>query len=312
MRAVAIQDGRLTPVEVPEPQPAPGEVLVDVVAAGVNRADLAQVAGTYPPPPGASELPGLEVSGYRRDTGEPVVALLAGGGYAQTVAVAPELLLPVPEGLGMVEAAGVVEVCATVVSNLVLEAQLRAGETVLVHGASGGVGTAAVQIAHHLGARVLAVVGSAEAARAVTALGADATIDRHEGPEGILAAAREHGGVDVVLDVVGGSMLTTNVKALRTGGRVVVIGVLGGTRGELPVGLLMTKRARVIGTTLRSRPRDDKHAILIRTRELVWPLVSSGAVTIPVQARFPLEDAAAAHQVLRAGGHLGKVILTID
>lgn len=310
MRAIEIRENQLHAVDRPDPSCAEGEVLVDVIAAGVNRADLMQVAGKYPPPPGASDLPGLEICGRRRDTGELVVALLAGGGYAETVAVHPDLLLPVPEGIDPVDAAGLIEVCATAVSNLVLEAQLQAGETVLVHGASGGVGVAAVQIAKRLGARVIASVGSEAAASQVQELGADEAWNRHE--VDVQAAAKGAGGVDVTLDVLGGGeALAKNVKALRPGGRLVVIALMDGATGELPVGLVMVKRLRIIGTTLRSRPLAEKKQILDATRELVWPALADGSLRIPVQQRLPLEEAAAAHEVLRSGGHLGKVVLTV-
>ncbi|MGP9538570.1 NAD(P)H-quinone oxidoreductase [Brachybacterium sp. AOP43-C2-M15] len=311
MRAMTItEDHRLELAELPEPVPGPGEVLVDVVAAGVNRADVAQTAGTYPPPAGASELPGLEVSGHRRDTGEPVVALLAGGGYAGVVAVPEAQLLPVPAGMDLVEAAGVVEAVATVVSNLVLEAGLRDGETILVHGGTGGVGTVAIQIARHLGARVLTTVGSDEAIATVRELGADAAWNRRT--TDLLAAVRESGGADVILDVVGGSALADHVGMLREGGRLVVIGTLGGASGELPLGVLMGKRGRVVGTTLRSRPVENKRAILEASRYLVWPLLESGELRIPIHTRLPLEQAAQAHRILRTGGHLGKVILEVE
>lgn len=310
MRAIEIHENRLRPVERPEPVCAEGEVLIDVVAAGVNRADLMQVAGAYPPPPGASDLPGLEVCGRRRDTGELVVALLAGGGYAETVAVHPDLLLPVPEGTDPVTAAGLIEVCATAVSNLVLEAGLQPEETVLIHGASGGVGVAAVQIAKRLGARVLASVGSEEAAAQVRALGADEAWNRHE--VDVQAATRGAGGADVILDVLGGgASLAKNVNALRVGGRLVVIALMDGASGELPVGRLMVKRQRVIGSTLRSRPLAEKVEILRATREIVWPALADGSLRIPIHATFPLEDAARAHEVLSTGGHLGKVVLSI-
>lgn len=311
MRAIEIRDQQLIPVERPEPDCAEGEILLDVLAAGVNRADLMQVAGNYPPPPGASDLPGLEVCGRRRDTGELAVALLAGGGYAETVAVHPDLLLPVPEGIDPVDAAGIVEVCATVVSNLVIEAQLQQGETVLIHGASGGVGVAAVQIATRLGARVFASVGSDEAAATVREIGADEAWNRHE--VDVQAAAKEAGGVDVILDVLGGGeALAKNIKALRPGGRLVVIALMDGAKGELPVGLLMVKRLRVIGTTLRSRPLAEKREILQATREIAWPGLADGSLRIPVHARFPLTEAASAHEVLETGGHLGKVVLTVQ
>lgn len=310
MRAITITDDhRLELADLPEPVAAPGEVLVDVVAAGVNRADVLQAAGNYPVPPGASELPGLEISGHRRDTGEAVVALLAGGGYAETVAVPEAQLLPAPEGLSLVDAAGVVEVAATVVSNLVLEAGLHEGESVLVQGGTGGIGTAAIQLARHLGARVLTTVGSDDALGHVRELGADVAWNRRT--TDLLEAVRETGGVDVILDVVGGSALADHVAMLREGGRLVIIGTFGGTVGELPIGMLMAKRARVIGTTLRSRPVENKRAILEATRYLVWPMLASGELRVPIQARLPLERAADAHAILREGGHLGKVILEV-
>lgn len=312
MRAMTITaENQLELAELPEPAPGPGEVLVDVVAAGVNRADLAQVAGHYPPPPGASELPGLEVSGRRRDTGEAVVALLAGGGYAEVVAVPEGQLLPVPAGLDPVEAAGVVEVTATVVSNLVIEGRLVAGETVLIEGGTGGIGTVAIQLARRLGARVLTTVGSDESAAHARELGADAAWNRRT--TDVPAAVREAGGADVVLDVVGGggSTLADHVGMLREHGRLVIIGTLGGASGELPIGLLMSKRARVIGTTLRSRSTAGKQEILRATRDLVWPLLEDGSLSVPVHARFPLERAAEAQAVLREGGHLGKVVLEV-
>src|SRR5699024_4855311 len=311
MRAIAItEDHRLELTEIPEPVAGPGEVLVDVVAAGVNRADVAQAAGKYPPPPGASELPGLEVSGRRRDTGEAVVALLAGGGYAEVVAVPVEQLLPVPEGIDLLDAAGLVEVCATVVSNLVNEGGLEEGRTVLIHGGTGGIGTTAIQLARQLGARVLTTVGSDAAISSVRELGADSAWNRHS--TDLREAVIEAGGADVILDVVGGGeMLAANISMLRTHGRLVIIGTLGGASGELPVGMLMGRRARVIGTTLRSRPPAEKREILERTQQLVWPLLADGSLRIPVHARLPLEQAAAAHDVLRQGGHLGKVILEV-
>lgn len=310
MRAMAITaEHRLELIELPEPVPAPGEVLVDVVAAGVNRADLAQTAGKYPPPPGASELPGLEVSGYRRDTGEKVVALLAGGGYAEVVAVPTELLLPAPAGFSLVDAAGVIEAAATVVSNLVLEAGLHEGETILVQGGTGGIGSVAIQLARHLGARVLTTVGSDAAIATARELGADMAWNRHT--TDLLEAVRETGGVDVILDVVGGSALADHVGMLRESGRLVIIGTLGGASGELPIGKLMSKRGRVVGTTLRSRPLETKHGILEAVRYLAWPLLESGELRVPIHARLPLERAEDAHAILREGGHLGKVILEV-
>ncbi|UYG17867.1 NAD(P)H-quinone oxidoreductase [Brachybacterium huguangmaarense] len=309
MRALAITDRRLTLTDLPEPTPTPGEILVDVVAAGVNRADLSQVAGHYPPPPGASELPGLEVSGRRRDTGEEVVALLAGGGYAEVVAVPEGQVLPAPEGVSLADAAAIIEVAATVVSNLVVEAQLARGETVLVIGGTGGIGTVAIQLAHALGARVLTTVGSDQATATARDLGADLALNRHTAD--VPAAVAEAGGVDVILDVVGGPALNDNVAMLRENGRLVIIGTLGGVTGELDVSALMARRARVIGTTLRSRAPADKQRILALTRELVWPWIADGTIRVPVQAHVPIERAAEAHEILRQGGHLGKVVLDI-
>ena len=315
MRAITVSDRQLTLAEVPEPVVGDGEVLVDVVAAGVNRADLAQAAGSYPPPPGASPLLGLEVSGRRRDTGENVIALLAGGGYAETVAVPESHLLPVPAGLSLTHAAGLIEVAATVVSNLVIEGGLRRGtdadrpQTVLIHGGTGGIGTFAIQFAHALGARALTTVGSDAAVSHAIALGADAAFNRHT--TDVAAAVRDAGGADIILDLVGGPALDENVGMLREFGRLVIIGTMGGASGPLNVGALMAKRAHVIGTTLRSRGIDDKAQILARTRELVWPLIENGTIRVPVQDVVDLADAQRAHQILRDGGHLGKVILQV-
>lgn len=311
MRAMTITpDHRLQLAEVPEPVPAEGEVLIDVVAAGVNRADLLQVRGQYPPPPGASELPGLEVSGYRRDTGRPVVALLAGGGYAEQVAVPIGQVLPAPSRVDLVAAAGIPEVAATVVSNLVHEADPREGQSVLIEGGTGGIGSFAIPFARSLGAHVLTTVGSAAAVEMALALGAHEAYDRHT--EDVTARVRATGGVDVILDVVGGPALSEHVSMLRENGRLVVIGTLGGARGEVDLSALMSRRARIIGTTIRSRSVREKTKILETTREMVWPLLRNRTLTVPVAARLPLERAAEAHEILRAGGHVGKVILTVQ
>ncbi|PWH07556.1 NAD(P)H-quinone oxidoreductase [Brachybacterium endophyticum] len=328
MRAITVTDDhQLELSDLPEPVPAEGEVLVDVIAAGVNRADLAQAAGHYPPPPGASELLGLEVSGHRRDTGEAVVALLAGGGYAEVVAVPEEQLLPAPSDLDLRDAAGLIEVAATVVSNLVVEADLQPGggssspwprlqgepapepQTLLVHGGTGGIGSFALQFARALGLQVWTTVGSDKAVATARELGADLAWNRRTAD--VPAAVREAGGADVILDVVGGPTLMDNVSMLREHGRLVVIGTIGGPRGELDLGALMARRSRVIGTTLRSRSSAEKHLILQLTRELVWPMLEDGSVRVPVQAHVPMERAGEAHQVLQQGGHLGKVILDV-
>ncbi|KAA9392909.1 zinc-binding dehydrogenase [Kocuria coralli] len=316
MRAMAITDDHeLELVEVPEPVPSEGEVLIDVVAAGVNRADLMQVAGKYPPPPGASPLPGLEVSGYRRDTGEAVVALLAGGGYAEVVAVPEAQVLPAPRALPLTDAAGVIEVAATVVSNLMLEADLPVDppsteqQTVLVHGGTGGIGSFSLQFTRGMGARVLTTVGSDAAVDSAVELGADMAWNRHT--TDVPAAVKDAGGADVILDIVGGPALEDNVGMLNEFGRLVIIATMGGSVGSLDVGALMRKRARVIGTTVRSRAPQDKGRILARTRELVWPLLETGEIRVPVEARLPLAEAARGHKILADGGHLGKVILEV-
>lgn len=308
MRAIRIADDHtLEFVEIAEPEPRPGEVLIDVVSAGVNRADLAQAAGSYPAPPGASPLPGLEVSGRRRDTGEEVVALLAGGGYAEVVAVPEVQVLPAPTALSLSDAGGLIEVAATVVSNLDIEAELGADETVLIHGGTGGIGTFAIQFARARGSRVLTTVGSDEAVRIAVGLGAHEAWNRHA--TDIPEAVGDAGGADVILDVIGGPALDDNVGMLREFGRLVIIGTIGGASGELNAGTLLRKRARIIGTALRSRRPDDKQRILRRTHELVWPLLESGAIRLPIHERLPLAEAARAHEILRAGGHIGKIVL---
>ena len=320
MRAITITDDhRLELTELEEPTPREGEVLVDVVAAGVNRADLAQAAGAYPPPPGASTLPGLEVSGRRRDTGEEVVALLAGGGYAEVVAVPEAQILPAPPSLSLADAGGLIEVAATVVSNLVIEAGLHtapahssgtARQTVLIHGGTGGIGSFAIQFARAMGARVLTTVGSDDAVAEVTALGAHHAWNRHDAD--ISHEVSALGGADIILDVVGGDTLNHNVSMLREFGRLAIIGTLAGNSGELNIGALMAKRARIIGTTLRSRAPWDKERILHKTHELVWPLMADGSIRLPIHAHLPLRRATAAHEILARGGHLGKVILDVS
>lgn len=320
MRAISItEDHQLEVADIPEPVAGPGDVLIDVAAAGVNRADLAQTAGQYPPPPGASELPGLEVSGHRRDTGEAVVALLAGGGYAEVVAAPEAQVVSAPSGIALRDAAGLIEVAATVVSNLVLEAGLdpsaplasldAAPTQVLIHGGTGGIGSFAIQFAHALGARVLTTVGSDEAVTTAQGLGADLAWNRHS--TDLVVAVAEAGGADIILDVVGGPMLENNVSMLREHGALVIIGTIGGGRGELTIGRLMARRARIIGTTLRSRSAESKGEILSLTRELVWPLLAEGRLHLPIEAHLPLAEAGRAHQILAEGGHLGKVILDV-
>jgi putative PIG3 family NAD(P)H quinone oxidoreductase len=308
-------------VELPDLEPGPGEVVLDVVASGLNRADLLQRQGFYPPPPGASDVLGLECSGTVRAVGEGVTdwrpgdvacALLAGGGYATQAAVPAGQLLPVPSGVDLVTAAALPEVAATVWSNVFLVANLQPEETFLVHGGSGGIGTFAIQLAHALGARVLTTAGSAENRAACERLGAQVAIDYRE--QDFVEVTREltaGAGVDVILDNIGAKYLARNITALGTGGRLVIIGMQGGTRAELDIAALLGKRGAVIATSLRSRPLEEKAAICAAVAEHVWPLVGDGTVRPLVHATFPVDDVRRAHEALEAGGHLGKILLTM-
>ena len=310
----------LTLADVETPEPRPGEVLVEVAAAGVNRADLLQRRGFYPPPPGESDVPGLEVSGRVAALGEgvdawsvgdEVCALLAGGGYAEVVRVPAGQVLPVPAGVPLVDAAALPEVVCTVWSNVFLTANLQPGETLLVHGGSSGIGTMAIQLGREVGAHVAVTAGSAAKLEVCRALGAEVLVDYREEDfvERVRAATDGH-GADVVLDNMGAAYLSRNVDVLATGGRLVVIGMQGGTKAELDLSVLLRKRAAVIATSLRSRPVAEKAAIVAAVREHVWPLVEAGRVRPVVHARFPLAEAAAAHRELDAGTHVGKVLLT--
>ncbi|GAA3122216.1 NAD(P)H-quinone oxidoreductase [Planomonospora alba] len=302
----------LTWREVPDPRPEPGEVIIDVAASAVNRADLLQRQGFYPPPPGAPPYPGLECSGVVSEVGadvegfrpgDRVCALLAGGGYAQRVAVPWQQVMRVPDRVDLVEAAALPEVACTVWSNVFMTARLRKGETLLVHGGASGIGTFAVQLAKAFGSRVVVTAGSAEKIARCLELGADEGINYRE--EDFAEKVR----ADVILDIIGGGYLARNVKALKTGGRLVVIGMQGGTRGELDLGALLAKRASVHGTTLRSRPVDEKGAIVRGVVDDVWPLFDAGALRPVVHARVPLSEAAEAHRIVESGEHVGKVLL---
>ncbi|NQX15847.1 NAD(P)H-quinone oxidoreductase [Rathayibacter sp. VKM Ac-2857] len=312
-------DSRLVLEETATPSPGPGEVLLRVAAAGVNRADLGQRAGVYPPPAGASEILGMEVSGTVVGLGEGVTtvaqgdevcALLSGGGYAEHVVVDAGLLLPVPEGVDLISAAALPETTATVWSNLVLVAGLRAGETVLIHGGGSGIGTTAIQIAAAIGARVAVTAGSPRKLDACRALGADILIDYREQDFVERIAAETDGGVDVILDPVGGDYLARDVEALALGGRVVFIGNQSGTQGSLDIGTLMRKRAAVHATTLRARPLEERRAIVAAVRKSVWPLVADGTVRPVVDEVIPLAEAERAHERMTASGHIGKLLLT--
>ncbi|MGW6498619.1 NAD(P)H-quinone oxidoreductase [Nonomuraea angiospora] len=298
--------------EVPDPRVERGEVLIDVTASAVNRADVLQRQGFYAPPPGASPYPGLEVSGVVAEVGadveqfkpgDQVCALLAGGGYAERVAVPWEQVMPVPDGVPLVEAAGLPEVACTVWSNVFMIGRLRRGETLLVHGGASGIGTFAVQLAKALGSQVAATVGSAAKGERVRELGADEVINYRE--EDFADKVR----ADVILDIMGAKYLAGNVRALRTGGRLVIIGLQGGVKGEIDLGALLGKRASVHATALRSRPVDEKGAIVRSVVDNVWPLVSAGAVRPVVHAKLPMSEAAEAHRMLDSGEHVGKILL---
>ncbi|NRQ31886.1 NAD(P)H-quinone oxidoreductase [Nonomuraea sp. NN258] len=316
MKAVTIKEPGgpevLEWTEVDDPSPAPGEVVVDVVASALNRADVMQRMGLYPLPPGASPYLGLEVSGRisavgqgvrRWQVGDEVCALLTGGGYAQKVAVPAGQLLTIPEGISLDEAATLPEATATVWSNLVMTAHLKAGETLLVHGGAGGIGTTAIQIAKALGARVVTTVGTPGKAARARELGADVTIDYRT------QDFAEHGPYDVILDVVGGRYLEPNVRSLAADGRLVVIGLQNGLEGSLNLAELVFKRISVHGTTLRTRSAEQKAAIVAEVREKVWPMIESGAVRLVIDQRVPMAEAAEAHRLMEAGGHVGKILL---
>jgi putative PIG3 family NAD(P)H quinone oxidoreductase len=310
----------LVPAELPDPVAGPGEVVVRVAAAGVNRADVMQRQGKYPPPPGAPEHPGLEVSGWIASlgaevtgwqVGDPVCALLAGGGYAELVAVPVGQLLPVPPGVSVVDAAALPEVACTVWSNVFTLAGLRPGELLLVHGGSSGIGTMAIQLARQVGARVAVTAGSPEKLAACAALGAQVLVNYRD--DDFVARVKEFApaGADVVLDLVGAPYLARNLDVLAPDGRLVVIATQGGTRTEVDLGVLMRKRLSVHGSTLRARPAADKAAVVASVRDHVWPLVGDGAVRPVVHATFPLAEAARAHEVLEGSAHVGKLLLTL-
>ena len=304
--------------EVPDPVPGEGEVLVEVVSSAVNRAVL-QRQGFYNPPPGASPYPGLECAGRvvalgpgvtGWSVGDEVCALLAGGGYAEKVAVPSGQLLPVPAGVDLAVAAALPEVTATVWSNVFMVAHLRPGETVLIHGGSSGIGTMAVQLAKAVGARVAVTAGGPEKLARCKELGADILIDyREQDFVEELRQATDGAGADVILDIVGAAYLDRNVRALAVNGRLAIIGLQGGAKGELNLGALLTKRAAVTATSLRGRPLAEKAAIIAAVREHVWPLIAEGVVRPIVDRTVPMADAAEAHRVLESSTHIGKVLL---
>ncbi|GAA4394308.1 NAD(P)H-quinone oxidoreductase [Tsukamurella soli] len=319
MRAIVVNETtrELRIGEVPTPQPGTGEVLVKVAAAGVNRADLLQRRGLYPPPPGVTDIIGMEVSGTVEAVGEgvdghapgdTVCALIAGGGYAEYAVVPAGQLLPVPDGLDTVDAAALPEVACMVWSNLVMEAGLGGGETVLIHGGGSGIGTHAIQVAKALGATVAVTVGSEAKAQRCRELGADIVINYHEQDFAEVLAGR----VDVILDIIGAKYLQRNVSALAVGGRLVIIGMQGGVAGELNIGMLIGKRCRVIGTNVRNRPLTgpgSKAAVVAQVQEHVWPMIAEGTVRPVISARLPLADAEEGQALLDSADSVGKVLL---
>lgn len=323
MRTIGIEGGQgpaeaLQIVQRPDPEPGPGEIRIRVHAAGVNRPDLLQRAGRYPPPPGASDVLGLEVAGEidrvgsgveRWRIGDRVCALLGGGGYAEYAVVDARHALPAPVSLDFVQAAALPETVCTVFANVFEAGALQPGETLLVHGATSGIGVTAIQMARAAGARVIATSRGAAKAAAARRLGADLSLDALSDDMG--AAIGEFGGVDVVLDMVGAEYARFNQEALKPMGRWVVIATLTGARAEIDLARLMMKRLVLTGSTLRGRSAGEKARLIAAVEARAWPWVESGAVRPPVDATFPLEQAAAAHLRLEAGGHVGKIVLTV-
>jgi len=312
----------LVPVERPQPKPAAGEVLIKVAAAGVNRPDVSQRRGAYPPPPGASDIPGLEVAGTIAEvgpdvgswqTGDQVCALVAGGGYAEfCLAPAPQCL-PVPRGLDFVAAAAIPETFFTVWTNAFDRGRLQPGEWMLVHGGSSGIGTTAIQLARALGSHVMATAGSPEKCAACERLGAERAINYRT--TDFVAAVREtvgERGVDVVLDMVGGDYVPRNLELLAVDGRLVQISLLGGATAQVNLGLVMRRRLTITGSTLRPRSVAEKGALAAAVKEHVWPLVESGAVRPVVHATFPLRAAADAHRLMESSTHIGKIVLVVS
>lgn len=305
----------------PVPQPGTGEVLIRVAAAGVNRPDVMQRLGLYPPPPGAPDLPGMEVAGSIAaigpevsglHVGDPVTALLAGGGYAEYAIAAAPLCLPVPDGLSMVEAAALPETYFTVWTNVFERGACKAGDTLLVHGGTSGIGTTAIQLATVLGAKVFATAGSPEKARVCEQLGAVRGINyRTEDFVEITKLATDGRGVDVILDMVAGSYVQRNIEAAAVEGRIVVIAVQGGAKAEIKANMLMVKRVTLTGSTLRPRTIAQKGAIAAAVLKNVWPLLSSRRVKPIIHATFPLAEAAQAHRLMESSNHIGKIMLTV-
>lgn len=323
MRVIEIEGGKgpaeaLRLAERPQPEPAPGEIRIRVRAAGVNRPDIVQRLGHYPAPPGASDILGLEVAGEvealgegvtRWKLGDQVCALLGGGGYADYAVVDARHALPVPDSLDFVQAAALPETVFTVFTNVFEGGGLKAGETLLIHGATSGIGVMAIQMAKAAGARVIATSRGAAKAEAARALGADVSLDATTAD--LLAEIKAAGGADVVLDMVGAAYAELNLNALKPGGRWVVIATLTGALVQIDLMRVMLKRIVLTGSTLRSRPADEKARLAAAVEQTVWPWVASGKVRAKVEATLPLDQAAAAHQRLETGDHVGKIVLTV-
>ena len=320
MTAIEVEGGKgpaqaLRPASIPVPTPADGQILIAVKAAGVNRPDVIQRLGFYPPPPGAPATLGLEVAGVvaiaagRWRLGDQVCALLGGGGYAQFAVCDARHALPVPAGLDFVQAAGLPETVFTVYANVFEHGALKAGETILIHGATSGIGVAAIQMAKAAGARVIATArGASKAAQAVQ-MGADIAVDATA--EDFETVARAHGGVDVVLDMVAGPYFPKNIEALNTGGRLVHIAAQAGGTVELQIMKIMQKRLIITGSTLRPRDANEKARLAGEIERVVWPWIAAGKVKPIIDRVFPLAEAAAAHAWLETGEHLGKVMLEV-
>lgn len=319
MQAITVTDSNdLQLHNVPAPVPSEGEVLIDVAAAGINRADVLQAGGNYPPPAGASDILGLEASGTISalgpgvtsfHVGDEVCALLAGGGYAEQVVAPASQVLPVPPGTDLIEAAALPEAACTVWSNIVMTAGLTEGETILVHGASGGMGSLAIQIARALGARVLATAGSPQRLSRCRELGAEVAIDHHDDVTAAVSEATSGHGVDVIFDVLGAGWLEANLTMLGESGRLAIIGLMTGRRAEIDLSYLMGKRLSIHGTMLRSRPLAAKVAIVEEVAQHVWPMLLAGSVKPIVHDRLPLAEAARGHERLTSGEVFGKLLL---
>lgn len=321
MTAITVEGGRgpaenLKAVSIPRPVPGPGQILIKVHAAGVNRPDLAQRIGAYPPPPGAPDTLGLEVAGEvvvaagRWNVGDKVCALLGGGGYAQYAVCDARHALPIPEGLDYVQAAALPETVFTVFANVFEHGSLKSGETLMVHGATSGIGTTAIQMAKAAGAKVIATSRGAGKAAEALKLGADVSIDVTA--EDFAEVAKAQGGVDVILDMVGGDYFAKGLDSIRTGGRIVYIATQAGGEVSLPIFRLMMKRALVTGSTLRPRDADEKARLAAAIEAQVWPWIAAGKLTPQIDKTFPLTEAAAAHAYLEGGSHVGKVMLIAE